>query len=275
MKKKLVTAAVSLALTLGVSALAASNPIFLKNTNTYANLPVSDNKVPEQSAAEASSGQATNEANSQLQVQSAKEEEDASIIAVQPTEKEADTAAKENSKSKQPLSRGGNVLPQQSTTYTSTPKYGELISWSNVNQLIPRGTTIKVKDIGTGKIFNIKRTFGTNHLDGEALSISDTNLIKSIWGGFSWERRPVIVIMDGRSIAASMTAMPHAGVDSAPAAATVKNRSGGYGTGENLDAVKNNGMDGVIDIHFLNSKRHKDGKSDPQHQAAILKAAGK
>jgi hypothetical protein len=54
-----------------------------------------------------------------------------------------------------------------------------------------------------------------------------------------------------------MTAIPHAGVDSAPAISTVISRSGGYGTGENLNAVKNNGMDGVIYIHFLNSTRHK------------------
>lgn len=72
-----------------------------------------------------------------------------------------------------------------------------------------------------------------------------------------------------------MTAMPHAVVDSAPALATVNNRSDNYGRGENLDAVKNNGMDGVIDIHFLNSTRHKDKKVDPQHQFAILKAASR
>jgi hypothetical protein len=107
------------------------------------------------------------------------------------------------------------------------------------------------------------------------LTMSDTNIIKSIWGGFSWTRRPVIVSFNGRKIAASMTAMPHAGVDSAPAVSTVSNRSGDYGTGENLDAIKKNGMDGVIDIHFLNSTRHKDNKPDPEHQAAILKAAGK
>lgn len=161
------------------------------------------------------------------------------------------------------------------TNSINNSKYGELLPWNKVNALIPRGSTIQITDLSTNITFNIKRTFGTNHIDGEALTLSDTDIIKSIWGGFSWTRRPVIVSMDGQKIAASMTAMPHAGVDSAPAVNTVRNRSDNYGTGENLDAVKKNGMDGVVDIHFLNSTRHKDNKSDLPHQAALLKAAGK
>ncbi len=178
----------------------------------------------------------------------------------------------------QTLSRGGMPIQSQKksvSTENAAPKFGQLIEWSKVNNLIPRGTTIEVKDLNTGKSFKIKRTYGTNHLDGEAVTEADTNIIKSIWGGFSWERRPVVVSINGQYIAASMTAMPHAGLDSAPAEATVKNRSEGYGTGINLDAVKDNGMDGVIDIHFLNSTRHLDNHKDQRHQAAILKAAGK
>ena len=38
---------------------------------------------------------------------------------------------------------------------------------------------------------------GTNHADSEALTLNDTNIIKSIWGGFSWSRRPVIVNVNG------------------------------------------------------------------------------
>lgn len=157
---------------------------------------------------------------------------------------------------------------------TDAPMYGELMKWSDVNSLIPRQTTFQVRDLYTGKTFSITRTYGTNHIDGEATSLSDSEIIKSVWGGFTWERRPVIVTFNGLSIAASMSAMPHAGLDSQPAEATVSNRSDGYGTGTNLDAVKNNGMDGVIDIHFLGSTRHLDGETDPRHQAAIQTAAG-
>ena len=156
----------------------------------------------------------------------------------------------------------------------NAPKYGALLKWSDVNRMIPRQTTFQVKDLYTGKTFSITRTYGTNHIDGEATTLSDTEIIKSIWGGFTWERRPVIVTYNGQSIAASMAAMPHAGVDAQPAEATVSNRSDGYGTGTNLDDIKNNGMDGVIDIHFLGSTRHLDSKPDPRHQAAIQVAAG-
>ena len=44
--------------------------------------------------------------------------------------------------------------------------------------------------------------------------------------------------------------MPHAGLDSAPAVNYVSGRSAGYGYGQNLDAIKNNGADGVMDLHF-------------------------
>lgn len=179
-----------------------------------------------------------------------------------------------NSKASVALSRGG-VPPVKSSAVEDT-KSGELVDWwKSAQYILPNDSVGQVMDLYTGKTFYIKRTFGTNHADVEALSLEDTNIIKSIWGGFSWERRPIIISIEGRKLAASMTAMPHAGVDSQPALATVKNRSDNYGTGTNLDKIKDNGMDGVMDIHFLNSTRHKDNKKDPQHQAAILKAAGK
>ena len=38
--------------------------------------------------------------------------------------------------------------------------------------------------------------------------------MKSIYGGdWSWERRPVIITVNGRKLAASMAGMPHAGVE--------------------------------------------------------------
>lgn len=157
------------------------------------------------------------------------------------------------------------------------PKIETLDWWEEAQYIFERGTIAEVEDVYTGRRFNIKRTFGTNHADCEALTNEDTEIIKEIWGGFSWERRPIIVNIEGRRLAASMAAMPHAGRDSAPALAVATNLSAGYGTGQNLDLVKDNGMDGVFDVHFLGSKRHKDGNIqavvDPQHQEAIEIAA--
>lgn len=129
----------------------------------------------------------------------------------------------------------------------------EAITWSQASRVFSRGRIATIEDVYTGKTFKVKRTFGTNHADIEALTTYDTQVIKSIWGGFSWERRPVIVHIDGRRWAASMAGMPHAG--------------------NTLNAIKNNGMYGVMDLHFRGSRRHKEGTIaatvDPLHQKAI------
>ncbi len=156
---------------------------------------------------------------------------------------------------------------------TSPGKVELLDWWSEASKVFKIGMAAKVTDVKTGKTFNIVRTYGGNHADCEARTAADSKIIKEIWGGWSWERRPVIVEVNGRKIAASIAAMPHAGVDSAPANKSISSRSGGYGRGANLDKIKDNGMSGVIDVHFLNSRTHGTNKVDSKHQAAVKAAA--
>tara|TARA_Y100000588_G_scaffold264150_1_gene278908 strand:- start:86 stop:1084 length:999 start_codon:yes stop_codon:yes gene_type:complete len=154
---------------------------------------------------------------------------------------------------------------------------GEYLNWWRdvKGKIIDRGTELRIKDIYTGLEYNVMMTFGGNHADVEAMTAADSEIIKQTYGGqFSWGRRPVLVYVDGRVIAASMSAMPHAGRDDKPSEALVYNRSLGYGYGHNLDKIKNNGMDGVCDLHFAGSTRHLDGRQDSKHQAAIRVAAG-
>ena len=100
--------------------------------------------------------------------------------------------------------------------------------------------------------------------------------MKESWGGdWSWTRRPVIIVINGRRIAASMAGMPHAGRDSSLAGVIIKNRSVGYGTGSNLDKIKGNNMDGHFDVHFLKSRTHGTNRIDPDHQNAIREGTGK
>ncbi len=154
--------------------------------------------------------------------------------------------------------------------------YGAYLDWwSQVRHMLERNQTIlTVQDLTTKLRFKVKVTAGSNHADVETLTLEDTKMMKNIWGGFSWERRPVLVMFNGQTIAASMTAMPHAGVEDKPAGKHVDNRSDGYGYGYNYDFVKGNDMSGHVDIHFKNSTRHKDDKQDNKHQEAIKKAAG-
>lgn len=150
----------------------------------------------------------------------------------------------------------------------------QMLNWfDDVRYIFAKGEVATVIDVETGLEFQVKRTYGSRHADVETLSINDTEILRQIAGGeWNWTRRPVIVVIDGYRIAGSMTAMPHAGRDDAPANKTVRNRSEGYGTGANLDAVKDNGMDGVFDIHFSGSKTHTTSRVDKAHQNAVVQA---
>jgi peptidoglycan hydrolase-like protein with peptidoglycan-binding domain len=167
---------------------------------------------------------------------------------------------------------------EQKTTSTAAASKSdsgvELLDWwGQASKLFKIGSTATVTDVKTGKTFKIVRTYGTNHADVEALTAKDSETIKDIWGGWSWTRRPIIVEVNNKRIAASMAAMPHAGLDSKAANTYVSQRSGGYSRGMNLDKIKDNGMSGHMDVHFLNSKTHGSNKVDPKHQAALKQAA--
>jgi hypothetical protein len=61
----------------------------------------------------------------------------------------------------------------------------------------------------------------------------------------------VILEIDGRKVAASMSFMPH-----------------------DREYIGGNGINGHFDVYFDKSIRHKDGKPDPSHQAQVERAAG-
>ncbi|MFO7635792.1 MAG: peptidoglycan-binding protein [Clostridia bacterium] len=146
--------------------------------------------------------------------------------------------------------------------------------FGGVENFFKLGDTARIYDVGTGRSFYIKRTYGYNHADVETLTAQDTAIMRQIYGGtWSWDRRAVLVFVHGHVIAASMAGMPHAGRDDLAANAWVSNRSGGYGTGANLDAVKGNGMEGHFDLHFTLSRTHATNAVCPRHQEAIRQAA--
>lgn len=172
-------------------------------------------------------------------------------------------------------------IPVINVPVKATPgsQYGELLDWwSEAQYVLKLNVPFTITDFYTGTEFKAVRTYGANHADCEPLTSADTSAILKLWNANHssyWTARPVIININGRKLAASMTASLHAGLDSEPNGVYVNNRSGDYGYGQNFDAIKGNGADGHFDIHFLNSTTHGTGVVNKNHQNAIRVSAGK
>jgi len=127
----------------------------------------------------------------------------------------------------------------------------ELLEWSIVRNLISNGQVLHITDVRTGISYNVRVFTRGRHADVEAVTQADSDIIRSINGGsWTWERRPVWVTFDGRTVAASINAMPH----------------GQW-------SVQGNGMNGHICLHFLGSENHNGSESSARrHHANVLEA---
>ena len=130
----------------------------------------------------------------------------------------------------------------------------EAVSWSEVDEIFNRTDTVIVTDINSGLSLRVSRIYGTNHADVEPVDPENAEVLRKIYGGEgSGERRPVVVQIQDRLLAGSITGMPH---------------------GENVNGhISDNNFTGHFDIHFRGSRRHKDNAEDEQHQNMIEKAA--
>ena len=126
----------------------------------------------------------------------------------------------------------------------------EQLDWFNGGaDVIPRGAVFTVKDCRTGRTFEARRWSGANHMDSMPLTKADTAVMKSLYGTWSWNRRPILVMYDGHVYAASMNGMPH-------------------GT----TTIRNNGFEGHFCIHFHGSMTHGSKKVDGTHQQCVSTA---
>ena len=128
----------------------------------------------------------------------------------------------------------------------------ETLDWykDNVGKVIPKKAVFTVKDVKTGKTFEMVRWSGGDHMDAEPRTKKDTETLKSIYGGsFSWDRRAILILYKDHVYAASMNGMPH-------------------GT----STISNN-FDGHVCIHFKNSRTHETDRVDSDHQKAVNKAS--
>ncbi len=120
----------------------------------------------------------------------------------------------------------------------------DVITWDQVDSFFSRGRTAIITDVRTGLSFRVKRTMGTLHADVEPLTARDTQAMRRIYGGsWSWDRRPVVVHIGSRLIAASINGMPHGS-----------------------QTIYDNNFNGHFCVHFRNSRLHKNNQQDGEHQ---------
>ncbi len=140
-----------------------------------------------------------------------------------------------------------------SSSGSSSKKYKtETLDWfkDDGTHVIPKNARFTIKDVATGATFEAVRWSGSNHIDAEPRTASDTKTMKAIYGGsWSWRRRPILVLYNGHVYAASMNGMPH-------------------GTA----TIGGNNFDGHFCIHFKNSKTHETKRVDSEHQNAVDRA---
>lgn len=127
----------------------------------------------------------------------------------------------------------------------------EMLHWDSVNRIFKVGSIATVIDVRTGLTFRVRRRGGSLHADVEPYTKDDTAIMKRVCGGsWTWDRRPIIVQIGGRRMAASMNGMPHGG-----------------------QSLGNNNFKGHFCLHFAGSKLHNSRKSCPQHQKCVKEAA--
>lgn len=143
-----------------------------------------------------------------------------------------------------------------------TTNSAKLVDWFKEGQyILPRKSIFKVTDVVTNKSFMVYRMGGINHCDVEPLTKQDTEIMRSIYGRWRWDRRAIVIQPQNSEIriAASMAGMPHGKQ---------------HKTGNNFN--------GHFDIHLYNSKTHYDpsngiyvAKIEPWHQQTLKLAVGK
>ena len=130
---------------------------------------------------------------------------------------------------------------------------GELVPWGEISTLLTPGTAYQITDYNTGSSFSVKYTGGSGHAEVECASPSDTALLLEAFGGtFNYSKRPVVIQLSGRMIAASLQGYPHGD-----------------------DQVSANEMAGHVCLFFDGSLSHVANLQDVEHQAQVYAAAGR
>lgn len=128
---------------------------------------------------------------------------------------------------------------------------GVVSSWETIGSFFPVNSQAVITDCNTGETYTVIRTGGINNAEVTAASAQDSEKFSYLFGGYSWEHRPVLVEIDGMRYAGSIFGMP---------------------TG--LSSGGGSGMPGSTFLYFNNSRSDVYGLADEEHVLAITTASG-
>ncbi|MDR0840231.1 MAG: peptidoglycan-binding protein [Christensenellaceae bacterium] len=130
---------------------------------------------------------------------------------------------------------------------------GSLTSWSEVKPLFAEGASYVITDYNTGTTFSMAFVGGENHAEMECKTAADAGIYRQVFGGeYNYSKRPVVITIDGRNIAGSLSGWPH---------------------GE--DFYPNNDMRGHTCLFFEGSLSHVGDLPDVEHLELVYRAAGR
>jgi len=136
-----------------------------------------------------------------------------------------------------------NKLTKENARFTQLKGSVIRMNWfEGGKEWLNKGARFTIVDVRTGKSFRARRFGGWYHADCEPITKDDTAVIKSL-EGFSWNRRPIWINYNGKTVAASMHTMPHM-----------------------ANPTQSNGYDGHFCVHLYKSKVHETSAECPRHQ---------
>lgn len=143
----------------------------------------------------------------------------------------------------------GNNIMKANVDFNKMKGSVVLLNWfKGGDEWLHKGARFTVVDVRTQVSFRARRFGGWYHADSEPITAADTEIIrKNI--GYSWNRRPIWIIYNGKVVAASMHTMPHM-----------------------ANPTPSNNFDGHFCIHLLGSKVHETSKECSRHQSAVQDA---
>ena len=129
---------------------------------------------------------------------------------------------------------------------------GSLIPWATVKTMMLAGRSYNIIDCYTGKEFKLQYTGGENHAEMEPANEAALADFMEICGReYNFLKRPVVVVIDGQTVAASIQCWPHGS-----------------------DTVSGNCVDGHVCLFFDGCYSNVGMLPDVEHTENIYKAAG-